>query len=63
MYTLYFLYFEMSRRALEVFNCPEEPLTQVPYMQSLPWLQCSLYAYPSLHAHARTLARSLATSS
>jgi hypothetical protein len=44
MYVLYFLYFEMARRALEVFNCPEEPLTGVPYMQNLPWLRCSLYA-------------------
>jgi len=44
LYILYFLYFNLANRSLEVFNCPAEPGTHVKYMETLPWLECSTYA-------------------
>jgi len=42
LYILYFLYYGLANRTLEVFNCNEEPVTRVRYMQMLPWMECSL---------------------
>ena len=43
LYMLYFLYYSLANRSLEVFNCGAEPVTHVRYMQNLPWLECSMY--------------------
>ena len=43
LYILYFLYYGLANRALEVFNCNEEPITRTRYLQQTPWLECSLY--------------------
>ena len=42
LYILYFLYYGLANRTLEVFNCNEEPVTRIRYMQVLPWMECSL---------------------
>ena len=65
LYILYFLYYGLANRALEVFNCNEEPITRTRYLQQNPWLECSLYVHmppPPLAQHALlslSLSRSL----
>ena len=42
IYMLYFVYYGLANRTLEVFNCSSEEVTGIRYMAKLPWLQCSM---------------------
>eukprot|EP01087_Luapelamoeba_hula_P008617 TRINITY_DN2168_c0_g1_i1.p1 TRINITY_DN2168_c0_g1~~TRINITY_DN2168_c0_g1_i1.p1 ORF type:complete len:1403 (-),score=152.50 TRINITY_DN2168_c0_g1_i1:21-4229(-) len=45
LFILYFFFFDLSNRALRVFNCIQDPWLSehASHMQSLPWIHCSLY--------------------
>jgi len=45
IYMLYFVYYGLANRTLEVFNCSQEEITEIRYMARLPWLQCSMYPF------------------
>ncbi|ELR24640.1 leucine rich repeat domain containing protein [Acanthamoeba castellanii str. Neff] len=40
LWMVYFLYFGLTSRTLEVFSCVEEPVEAERFMASLPWLRC-----------------------
>jgi hypothetical protein len=43
LWMVYFLYFGLTSRTLEVFSCVEEPVEAERFMASLPWLRCVPY--------------------